>query len=347
MLMNKSKKGLWKPMLISTLALAMLATGCSKPAATTNTGNTGTEKKTWKPEKPVSLVVTSAAGGATDLLARAVEKVWPKYSDAKVSVVNKPGASGVDGSLFVANSKPDGTNILVGFGGGSPDLITPQVQKISYNPKNDIVPVARIAINSVVITVPADSPFKSIKDVVAWYNTNKKPVTMAVSMNAGASDFVAKALGKLGGIQVTPIPHKGGAEAVTTLLGSQTMLGGHHPAEILTHVKSGKLRPIAVATPERDPIFPDVPTLKEEGINISTWGSPKGMGLPKGTSQEIVDYYSAVFEKICADPDFKKAMAEIGQPVQYLNAKDFKAFFDQSWNDYSKLIDELGFERAK
>jgi tripartite-type tricarboxylate transporter receptor subunit TctC len=341
------RKSVWKSILISGLAMSMLATGCSKPAAKPSSTGTSTEKKAWKPEKPVSLVVTSAAGGATDLLARAVEKAWSKYSDAPVSVVNKPGASGVDGSLFVARSKPDGTNLLVGFGGGSPDLITPQVEKLSYNPKEDIIPVARIAINSVVITVPADSPFKSIKDVVAWYNTNKKPVTMAVSMNAGASDFVAKALGKLGGIQITPIPHKGGAEAVTTLLGSQTQLGGHHPAEILTHVKSGKLRPIAVATPERDPIFPDVPTLKEEGVNISTWGSPKGMGLPKGTPQEIVDYYSDLFAKICADPDFKKSMADIGQPVQYLNAKDFKAFFDQSWNDYSKLIDELGFARAK
>jgi tripartite-type tricarboxylate transporter receptor subunit TctC len=341
------KKSLWKPMLISGLAMTMLATGCSKPASTPSSTGSNTEKKTWKPEKAVSIVVPMAAGGSTDLLARAVEKVWSKYCPQPVSVVNKAGASGIDGSLNVSRSKPDGTTLLVNYGSGSPDLITPQIQKVSYEPKTDLVPVARLSVHSVVIAVPADSPFKSIKDVVAWYNKEKKPVTIAVSTTAGATDFVAKGLGKLGGIQTTPIPHKGGGEAVTSLLGSQTQLGVHHPSEILTHVKSGKLRPIAVATPDRDPVFPDVPTLKEEGINFSTWGSPKGVGLPKGTPQEIVDYYSDLFAKITADADFKKIMQDMGQPVQYQNAKDFTAFFNQAYGDYSKLIDELGFERAK
>jgi tripartite-type tricarboxylate transporter receptor subunit TctC len=336
-------KKLWKLMLSSSLVLTMLATGCSKPAAT----EAKPESKEWKPEKPVTIVVPMAAGGSTDLLARAVEKVWSKYCPQPVTVVNKAGASGVDGSLFVSRSKPDGTTLLVNFGSGSPDLVTPQLQKVSYNSLEDIVPVARLSIHSVAIAVPADSEFKTMKDVVEWYNKNNKPVTIAVSTTAGAADMVAKGLGKLGGFQVTPIPHKGGGEAVTTLLGSQTMLGAHHPSEVIAHVKSGKLRVIAVATPERDKVFPDVPTLKEQGINLTTWGSPKGVGAPKGTPQEIVDYYSGVFAKITEDADFKKAMGDMGQPVNYLNSKDFTTFFKQAYDDYTKLINDLGFEKAK
>jgi tripartite-type tricarboxylate transporter receptor subunit TctC len=347
MLRKTFKNGLWKTMLVSGLALTMLATGCSKPASTATKTDSNNAPKTWKPEKPVSLVVPMAAGGSTDLLARAVEKVWSKYCPQPISVVNKAGASGVDGSLFVSRAKPDGTTLLLGYGSGSPDLITPQVQKINYKPAEDIVPVARLSVHAVAIAVPADSEFKSMKDVADWAKKNNKPVTIAVSTTAGATDFVAKAMAKKAGFQVTPIPHKGGGEAVTTLLGSQTQLGAHHPSEIIAHVKSGKLRVIAVATPERDKIFPDVPTLKEQGYDITTFGSPKGIGAPKDTPQEIVDYYSDLFAKITADAEFKKAMDDMGQPVNYMNSKDFKAFFKQATDEYSKLIDELGFERAK
>lgn len=343
-MLRKSKKA--TVALAMGLILSMFVSGCSSSKPSTTAANTS-GSKAWAPQKPVTLVVPMAAGGATDLLARAVEKVWPKYCSQSVSVVNKAGASGVDGSLFVSRSKPDGTTLLVSYGSGSPDLVTPQIQKISYDPKNDIVPIARLSVNSVVLVVPANSQFKTFKDVVDWSKTNNKPVTIAVSTAAGATDFVAKGLAKLGGFQVTPIPHKGGAEAVTSAVGGQTMMGAHHPVEVLAHIKSGKLRPLAVATPERDPLLPDVPTLKELGIDFSTWGSPKGVGAPKGTSQEIVDYYSDLFGKIAQDPDFKKTMEDMGQPVQYLNAKDFKAFFNQSYDDYSKLIDQLGFQRAK
>ncbi len=342
------RKKSWKFMAVLMLSLMVAATGCAKtPAASTPATPDQTAAKTWKPEKPVTLVVPMAAGGATDLLARAVEKVWPKYCPQPATVVNKPGAAGVDGSLFVSRSKPDGTTLIIGYGGGSPDLVTPQLEKVTYNPFTDLVPVARLSIASVVIAVPEKSEFKNIKDVIDWAKANNKPVTAAVSTTASANDFVMKGLGKVAGIQVTPVPHAGGAQAITTLVGGQTMIGGAHPVEIMSQLKAGRARAIAIATPERDPILPDVPTLKEQGINFSTWGSPKGVAAPKDTPKEIVDYYSDVLKKISEDPEYKKAMADMGQPVQYQNAADFSKFMRTAYDDYTKLINELGFEKAK
>lgn len=341
------RKKSWKFMAVLTLALMVAATGCAKTTPAPSTTPAPAAAKTFTPDKPVTLVVPMAAGGATDLLARAVEKVWSKYVPQPVSVVNKPGAAGVDGSLFVSRSKPDGTTLIVGYGGGSPDLVTPQLEKVAYDPFTDLVPVARLSVASVVIAVPEKSEFKTIKDVIDWAKTNNKPVTAAVSTTASANDFVMKGLGKVAGIQVTPIPHAGGAQAITTLVGGQTMIGGAHPVEILSQLKAGRARAIAVASPERDPILPDVPTLKEQGVNFSTWGSPKGVAAPKGTPKEIVDYYSDVLKKISDDPEYKKIMSDMGQPVQYQNSADFSKFMRAAYDDYTKLINDLGFVKAK
>ena len=107
-----------------------------------------------------------------------------------------------------------------------------------------------------------------------------------------------RGIGKSTGIAVTPIPHAGGAQTMTTLVGAQTMIGGSHPGEAISQLKANRVRAIGIATPDRDPALPNVPTLKEQGINFHTWGSIKGVGAPKGTSKEIVDYYKINPDKV-------------------------------------------------
>lgn len=330
----------WMALLVMVV-MVVAAVGCgsspapaSKPAA----------PAAFKPDKPVTLIVPFAAGGSSDLLARAVEKVWNKHCPQPVQVVNKPGGGGVEGAKFVSRAKPDGYTLVVGYGSGH-DLVMPHLQKIEYDPFRDLVPVARLSIHSVVVLVPEKSPFKSMKDVIEWAKKENKPVTAAVSTTAGAVDMVMRGIGKSAGITVTPIPHAGGSQAITTLVGGQTTMGGGHPAEVLPQLKAKRVLPIAIATPERDPALPDVPTLKEQGINFYTWGSVKGIAAPKGTSKEIVDYYSDLFKKISDDPDYKKIMADMLQPVQYQNAADFGKFMRQASDDYAKLIKELGLDK--
>jgi tripartite-type tricarboxylate transporter receptor subunit TctC len=292
------------------------------------------------PAKPVTAVVPMAAGGSTDLMARAVEKSWTKYSNQPLVVVNKPGGGGVVGTEGVVRSKPDGYTLYIGYGSGH-DVVMPSLQKMPYDPVKDLVPVARVSIHSVVIVTGANSPHNSVKDIVAWAKKEGKPVTTAVSVKAGAVDLALTAFGKAAGINIVTVPFQGGAEATTALAGGHLMIGGGHPSEIIPHIKAGRFKALAVVLPERDPALPNVPTLKEEGINVYTWGSIKGLAAPAGTPKEVVSYLESTVKKICDDPEFKTTMANMFQPVMYQGSADFAKFIQQATADYAKLIKEL------
>lgn len=292
------------------------------------------------PSKPITAVVPFGPGGSSDLLARAVEKVWPKYSKEPLVVVNKPGGGGVVGTEGVVRSKPDGYTLYFGYGSGH-DTVMPSLQKMPYDALKDLVPVARLSIHSVVIVTGANSPFNSIKDVVAWSKKEGKPVTTAVAVKAGAVDLALTAFGKVAGINIVTVPFSGGAEATTALAGGHLMIGGGHPSEIIPHIKAGRFKALAVALPQRDPTLPDVPTLRELGFDVATWGSIKGVAAPAGTPKEVVKYIDDTIKKICNDPEFLKLMASINQPVMYLGSDDFGKFMKQATADYAKLIKDL------
>jgi tripartite-type tricarboxylate transporter receptor subunit TctC len=292
------------------------------------------------PSKPITVIVPFSAGGSTDLLARAVEKIWPKYSPQPMVIVNKPGGGGVVGTEFVVRSKPDGYTLFLGYGSGH-DVVMPHLQKMPYDPFKDLVAVSRLSIHSVVICTGAKSDFNSIKDMVAWAKKEGKPITSSVSTKAGAVDISITALGKEAGINIVTVPFAGGADAVTTLAGGHVMIGGGHPSEVMPHIKAGRFKPLAVALPERDPSLPNVPTFKEQGINVYTWGSIKGVAAPAGTPKEVVEYLETTFKKVCEDAEFKKIMADLDQPIMYQNGADFAKFLQQAYGDYGKLIKDL------
>lgn len=333
------RNGKWKVVVsaLLVLALAVVVAGCGS-------SEKKEAPKAFKPDKPVTMVVPMAAGGSTDMLARAVEKVWSKYCPQPLQVVNKPGGAGIEGSVFVSRAKPDGYTLIMGYGSGH-DLVMPHIQKVEYDPFRDLVPVARMSIHTVAVLVPENSQFKSVKDIVEWAKKENKPVTASVSVKAGAVDLVMRGISKAADINVTPIPHSGGSQSLTSLVGGQMMMGGGHPAEVISQIKANRVRAIAIATPERDPALPNVPTLKEQGINFHTWGSVKGVAAPKGTPKEIVDYYADVLKKISEDPDFKKAMADMYQPVMYQGPAEFDKFMHQASDDYLKLVKELGLDK--
>jgi len=295
------------------------------------------------PSKPITAIVPMAAGGSSDLMARAIEKFWTKYSKQPLVVVNKPGGGGVVGTEAVVRSKPDGYTLYIGYGSGH-DVVMPTLQKMPYDPLKDLVAVARVSIHSVVIVTGAKSPFNSIKDVVEYSKKEGKPVTTAVSVKAGAVDLALTAFGKAAGVNIVTVPFSGGAEATTALAGGHLMIGGGHPSEIIPHIKAGRFKALAVVLPQRDPTLPDVPTLKEQGINVATWGSIKGLAAPAGTPKEVIKYIEGNIRKICSDPEFKKTMANLNQPIMYQGSEDFAKFMRQATADYAKLIKELNIK---
>ena len=294
------------------------------------------------PTKPIQVIVPFSAGGSSDLTARTVEKFWTKYSPQPWLIINKPGAGGVLGEEYVVRSKPDGYTIYVGQGSGH-DLVMPHLQKVPFDPLKDIAPVARLSIHSIVICVSGKSPLKSMKDVIDYANKGNK-VTAAVSTAAGSVDLVMRAISKRAGIPITTVPFAGGADSTTALAGGHLTIGGGHPSEVLPHIKAGRFRPIGVALDKRDSTLPNVPTLKEQGINVATWGSVKGVAVPNGTPPEVVEYLAATLKKVSEDAGFKKTMAQIGQPIDYLGTKDWAAFMQQASKDYADLIKELGIK---
>jgi tripartite-type tricarboxylate transporter receptor subunit TctC len=295
------------------------------------------------PSKPVTAVVPMAAGGSSDLMARAIEKFWTKYSPQPLVVINKPGGGGVVGTEGVVRSRPDGYTLYIGYGSGH-DVVMPSLQKMPYDPLKDLIPVARVSIHSVVIVTGAKSPFNSIKDIIEWSKKEGKPVTTAVSVKAGAVDIALTAFGKAAGINIVTVPFSGGAEATTALAGGHLMIGGGHPSEVIPHIKSGRFKPLAVVLPQRDPTLPNVPTLKEQGIDVATWGSIKGVAAPAGTPKEVVKYIEGTIKKICSDAEFQKTMASLYQPVMYQGSEEFAKFMKQATADYAKLIKQLNIK---
>lgn len=292
------------------------------------------------PSKPIQAVVPMAAGGSTDLLARAVEKYWTKYSKQPMVIVNKPGGGGVVGTEGVVRSRPDGYTLYIGYGSGH-DVVMPTLQKMPYDPVKDLIPVSRVSVHSVVILAGANAPYNNIKELIAYAKKEGKPVTTAVSVKAGAVDLALTAFGKAAGVNIVTVPFSGGAEATTALAGGHLMIGGGHPSEVIPHIKAGRFKALAVALPERDPSLPNVPTLREQGVNVATWGSIKGLAAPAGTPKEIVGQIDATIKKICDDPEFRKTMADLNQPVMYQNSEDFAKFIKQATADYAALIKEL------
>lgn len=292
------------------------------------------------PSKPINVIVPFTAGGSTDLLARAIEKVWPKYSKQPWIVINKPGGGGVIGTEYVVRAKPDGYTLYFGYGSGH-DVVMPHLQKMPFDTFRDLAPVSRISIHSVVVLTGTKSKFKSLPEMIAWAKKEGKPITSSVSTKAGAVDITLTALGKAAGINIVTIPFAGGADSVTALAGGHVMIGGNHPSEAMPHIKAGRFRPMAVALPQRDPSLPNVPTLKELGINVYTWGSIKGVAVPSKTPKEAIRYLDSTLQKVCNDPDFKKIMNNLNQPVMYQNSADFGKFLKQASGDYAKLIKDL------
>ena len=294
------------------------------------------------PDKPIQVVVPYSAGGSTDLLARAVAQVAPRFFPQPLVVVNKAGGGAIPGRMDVARSKPDGYTLLFGYGGGE-DTVVPWQRQLPYDVIKDFDVVCRLSVHSVVLAVPTDSPYKTLADLVKA-GKQKPYLTAAVSTKGASVDITFQLFAKQAGIKITSIPGSGGSDAVTRLVGGHTDLGGGHPSEVLPHIKAGRLRPLAVALEHRDLSVPDIPTFREQGYDVVTAGSVKGIAAPKGTPKEILSYLDGKCRDISKDPEFNAIMKQIGQPVDYLPSAEYTVWFKGAYDQFGGLLKTLRIE---
>ena len=289
------------------------------------------------PDKPVQLVVPYGAGGSTDLLARAMAQVSAKHLPQPLVVVNKPGGAGAPGRLDVIKSAPDGYTLLMGYGSGE-DLVVPHQRQVPYSMK-DFEPVCRVSIHSIALAVNAESPHKTVEDLVKA--GKEKGLTAAVAGKGAANDITAQAFGKAAAVKVTTVPGPGGADAVTRLLGGHADFATAHPSELLPHLKAGRLRVLAVALEKRDSTLPDVPTFKEKGLDVVTAGSVKGIAAPKGAPKDVVATLEKACKGIAEDPEFARIMKDLGQPVDYMGGEEYRGWLQGASDQYASLLKAL------
>jgi tripartite-type tricarboxylate transporter receptor subunit TctC len=283
------------------------------------------------PERDITLVVPWAAGGGTDSLARTLTKNAKQYIGVNVAVVNRPGGTGVAGMQSVATARPDGYTIgLVTFHLSSYRLTG--LSQLSYRD-----------FELIMLLVKADSPYKSMKDLVDYAKANPGVVTVATSGAGAVPHLSAALLAKQLGIKLTFVPFDGGAPARTAVLGGHVTMLAANSEEALQFYKSKQLRFLALNTDERHSSFPDVPTIAEAGFPLSTllldW---RGLAAPKGTPPAVLDVLTVGFRKMADDPDYKRLMDEMALPRANAEREKYSEFLDGIEKALEPALAEVG-----
>jgi tripartite-type tricarboxylate transporter receptor subunit TctC len=292
------------------------------------------------PSKPIRVVVPFPAGGATDIMTRNVAQKLNEAWKQPVVVENRAGANGMIGADAVAKSQADGHTYLAATIAHSAGVSL--FPKAPYQLQKDLQPVAIMGLIPLVPVVRADSPIRSLQDLVA---TSKSRNLNAGSSGNGTAAHLGLELFKgATGAKIQHIPYKGGAPAMTDLLGGQIDVIFALLPECLPHVKSGKLRALAVTSDKRYPLLPDVPTTSEAGIpgiEVTSWN---GLMVPAGTPGNIVAKINAEVTAIAGTPEMRARIVELGfQPVA-LSVSDTERFIRADVERWAKVIREAGIK---
>ena len=293
---------------------------------------------TW-PSHPIRFVVPFSAGGANDLLARAAAEGASKALGQSIIVDNKPGAGAVLGTDVVAKSAPDGYTFLVSAAGV---ISNSMIRKVSYK-DSDLTPVAMIGLAPSVIIVPANSPYKDLKDFVAKSKTGAG-LHFGTAGNGSTPHFVEGLLVSKYGAKLDLVPYKSGSESVTAVLGNQIEATSEASIVVLPYLKSGKLRALATTWTQRISAYPDLPTAVEQGfgeIKIAHWA---GVHAPAGTSPEIMDKMAAAIDKAMKDPKTIERLRGMGiEPIGGTRAS-FGKFVDEERTRLGEVVKATGMK---
>ena len=291
--------------------------------------------QTW-PERSITFICPWPAGGTADQSMRALCSVAARVLGQSIAVENKVGASGMIGAMALASAKPDGYTI-----GQIPISVTrfSQLGTLAADPRKDFTYIARTSGQTFGIAVPANSPFKTLKDFVAHAKANPGKVTYAHAGVGGATHVGMEEFASAAGIQFNHVPYKGGSEAL------QGVLGGHVDAladssSWAPHVEAGKLRLLATWGELRTARFKDVPTLRELGYDVVV-DAPNGIGAPKGLDPAVAAKLRDAFRQAANSPEFKTVIDKLDAPLLYLDGPDYEKYVHTVYQKETVLIDKL------
>lgn len=290
------------------------------------------------PSRPIELVVSFPAGGSTDIICRALSDVAPKYLGQPLVVVNRAGAGGSLATAQVAQAKPDGHTLLCAIIG--PNVLQPHMRKLPYG-VDSFIPIVHISSRTIALGVKADAPWKSLKDLVEDARKNPGKIRYGVSQGALPHLMVLN-LVKRAGIQLTHVPYQGDAPGITALLGGHIeLVSASSISALVPHLKAGTVRVLGIFEAQRLKEFPDIPTAKEAGFDV-TGNAWTGVAAPKGTPDEVVQKLEDALLRTMSDPAFLDRMAKVGERVDAFGRKEFTEKWYREYERYGAIIRGAG-----
>ena len=288
------------------------------------------------PARSITLVVPFAAGGNNDVSGRIVARKLADLLGQPVVVENKTGAGGTIGSAAVATARPDGYTL--GFLSSGPVAAAVSLQKsLPYDPRKDLLPVARVTTSPSVLVVNPAFPAKDLAEFAAYTKQNAGKVNYGTA-GPGSSPHLAGALFEsMAGASMVAVAYRGGAPALADLMGGQIQAVFNPILEVMPQVRAGKLRALAVTTQKRSSLLPDVPALAERypGYEVLTWN---GVFAPPGTPADVVAKLNDAVKKALADPEVVAKLADLGLEVAFSSPAEFGAYVNEQIESFAKLV---------
>ena len=294
------------------------------------------------PSKPITMVVPFPPGGVAELVGRPLAASMQSTLKQPIVIVNRPGAGGAVGMGSVAKGPSDGYTILMGLSSIS---IFPVSDRINGNTPpyelSDFAPIALVTADPTILVVRTDGPYKSIKDFVAAAKANPGKINYSSSGVYGTLHVAMEIFANSAGIKLFHVPYQGGGPAVTALLGGQVEASAQGPAAAISQIRGGKFRALASWGTERLKLLPDIPTFKELGYEAEfyIW---TGVFVPAATPAPIQTRLRAAVKEAANSADFKAAMDKVQTPIAYLDAPEFKKYWDRDAARLKLALEKIG-----
>jgi tripartite-type tricarboxylate transporter receptor subunit TctC len=293
------------------------------------------------PSKPVRLIVPFPPGGAVDYYARAVQNRLQETLGQPILIENRSGAGGMVGADLVVKAAPDGYTLLVG-NIASLAMNVGLYSKMTYDPRKDLTPIIRTVAVNYVMTVHPSVPARSVKEFIDHAKANPGKLSYGSAGSGSAPHLATELLKQRAGIDMLHVPFKGGGPMVADLLGGQIHIVIADQANLMPHVKAGKLRALAVGTLERSASYPDIPTIAESGFPGFEARAWQGIAGPANLPADIVRQLNAAFARAMAFPEVHQRLLDGGLDPITGTPEAFAAFIRSEIDKWSKVAKDVG-----
>lgn len=293
------------------------------------------------PSRPIKLIVPFPPGGGTDVIAREVANKVASSNNWTIVIDNKPGSGGNLGVDAAAKSPPDGYTLVLGQ--TSNLAINPSLySKLPYSVEKDLVPIVFVATSPLALVVAANSPYKTMADVVAASKAKPESINYGSSGSGTVSHLAVELFQRTADVKLTHVPYKGAAQGVTDLLGGQIQMYVSSVPTLIGHIKNGKMRALAVSSLKRSDDLPTVPSIAESGykdFEATTWFGVMG---PSGMSKDVIAKLNSAFNKALQDAAVKQKLAAQGADVTGGTPEQLGAVIKTETARWSKIVKESG-----